>query len=131
MAKAMRHYRHVLYLSSITESRYLVTYNLGDFSEEHISHDDNKYLRFHPNYKVAHFDEFLCTLIEEEKQVKEDCEDFLAAVAETIVPMTKRKTAKILYDLAAKDDCPEAYKMLKPHIKRIDKLVTQKRQALR
>lgn len=123
--------RHVLYLASITKSRYLVTYNLGDFTEKQISHDDNKHLGFHPNFEVSHFDRFLCTLIEKEKQTKGDCEDFLAAVAETMVPMRNSSVRKTLRNLAAKDGCPGAYELLRPYTKKIEKLVARKRHALR
>ena len=123
--------RHVLYLASITESRYLVTYNLGDFTEKQIFHDDNKHLGFHSNFEVSHFDGFLCSLIEKEKQAKGDCEDFLAVVAETMVPMRNSRVSKTLRNLAAKDGCPGAYELLKPYTREIEKLVARKRQALR
>lgn len=81
--------RHVLYLASITDSRYLVTYNLKHFQQKDISHEANKWLRFQSGFEVAHFDRFLCTLIAEQEQEQGHCDDFLVAVARTIAPMTK------------------------------------------
>ena len=116
--------RHVLYLASISESQYLVTYNLRHFQQKDISHKANKRLRLHPTFEVISCDRFLCTLIQ--KYPKK----FLVAVAETIAPMRKNEVAKTLHNLAVKDKCPDAYAILVPHIGEIEELVTQIRKTL-
>jgi len=50
--------RHVLYSAPITNSRFLVTENLGDFPQIYIDYNRRNGLEFHPDFKVVSFDSF-------------------------------------------------------------------------
>jgi len=117
---------HVMYLAAITESDYLVTYNLSDFTRE--ASEGHR-------FKVASLDDFLCDMLDAYPA------DFIAALARTIAAMTKKDDTvrKIIRRLGKPEnadgeeeesgyDCPEISSRLLARIGTIEAAVLQERQ---
>ena len=102
--------RHVLYLASISESQYLVTYNLRHFQQKDISHKANKRLRFHPTFEVISCDRFLCTLIQKyPKKISSSC-------SRNDSPYAKKRSSKNFAQFSCERQMPRCLRYIgSPH----------------
>jgi len=118
--------RHVLYLAFISKSSFLVTAD-RKFRREDINHEDHQRLEFYYPVEAVSLDEFLCTLMEEDKNQEDRHANFLDAVQDAMVYMRSYSVDKIFSWL--KSHCPNTHSKLFPRFEEIEAAVEAGRKA--